>query len=107
MTNDTKEIMGVQCVVARDTVTVKGEVTEVTLDWYAQDRNGDVWYFGEDSKEYEKGAVVSTKGSWEAGVNGPRPGIIMKAQPVAGESYRQEYSKGEAEDMAKVVSLDD
>ncbi len=105
VTSDTKEILGVDCTVVRDTVTVGGELAEDTFDWYAQDKEGNVWYFGEDSKEYEDGKVVSTKGSWEAGVDGAQPGIIMKAEPVVGEKYRQEYDKGNAEDMAEVVSL--
>jgi hypothetical protein len=62
-----------------------------------------VWYFGEDTKEYEEGEVVSTKGSWEAGVDGAKPGIIMQGEPKVGQTYRQEYYKGEAEDMAKVI----
>ena len=91
----------------RDTVTVDDELVEDTYDWYAQDKEGNVWYMGEDSKEYEDGAVVSTEGSWEAGVDGAKPGMIMKGNPQAGDSYRQEYYKGEAEDMAKVISLNE
>jgi hypothetical protein len=64
-----------------------------------------VWYFGEDSKELENGVVVSTEGSWEAGVDGAKPGIVMEAHPAVGDEYRQEYYKGEAEDMAKVLAL--
>ncbi len=102
---DTKVIMGVTCVTVIDTVTIDGKLKEATVDWYAQDKQGNVWYFGEDSKDYENGKVVSTKGSWLAGVNGAYPGYIMKAQPKVGETYRQEYYKGEAEDWANVVSL--
>lgn len=105
ITHATKVILGVTCVEVNDRVTVDGELAEQTLDWYAQDKDGNVWYFGEDTKEYEKGEVVSTKGSWEAGVDGAQPGIIMKANPQVGESYRQEYYKGEAEDMAEITSL--
>jgi hypothetical protein len=105
VSNETKEIVGVECVVVEDTVTIDGEVAEVTLDWYAQDKDGNVWYFGEDSKEYENGKVKSTQGSWEAGVDGAEPGIIMKVRPSVGEEYRQEYYAGEAEDMVKVESL--
>lgn len=101
----TRTVMGVDCVVVRDTVTVDGEVIEDTYDWYAQDDEGNVWYFGEDTKEYENGKVTTTEGSWEGGVDGAQPGIVMKATPVVGESYRQEYLKGEAEDEAKVVAL--
>lgn len=102
---ETKVILGVTCVVVSDTVTVDGTLEEATIDWYAQDEQGNVWYFGEDSKEYENGKVVSTKGSWEAGVNGAQPGIVMEAHPAVGDTYRQEYYKGEAEDMAQVLSL--
>jgi hypothetical protein len=107
VTNETKEILGVRCVVVEDTVTIDGEIAEATYDWYAQDNAGNVWYFGEDSKEYENGEVVSTTGSWEAGVDGALPGIIMKARPVIGEEYRQEYYAGEAEDMARVEGLNE
>jgi hypothetical protein len=105
VTHETRVILGVTCVVVEDTVTVDGNVVEVTLDWYAQDRDGNVWYFGEDSKEYENGVVVSTAGSWEAGVDGAQPGIIMEANPLVGDTYRQEYYAGEAEDWARVLSL--
>jgi hypothetical protein len=103
VTPDTKTILGVTAVVVHDTVTKGGNVKEDTFDWYAQDRQGNVWYLGEDTKEYANGAVVSTKGSWEAGVNGAQPGIIMKARRKAGASYRQEYYKGQAEDFAQVL----
>ncbi len=107
VTDEKREVMGVRCTVVLDTVTIDGEVVEVTHDWYAQDKEGNVWYFGEDSGEYEDGKLVSTAGSWEAGVDGAQPGIVMPAQPVVGEEYRQEYYEGEAEDMAEVVSLDE
>ena len=107
VTSQTKVILGVSCVVVRDTVTVAGEVIEDTYDWFAQDDAGNVWYFGEDTKEYEGGAVVSTEGSWEAGVDGAQPGIVMHGTPPAlGIPYRQEYLACEAEDMAEVVDLD-
>jgi hypothetical protein len=104
VTRDTKTILGITAVVAHDTVTKDGNVKEDTFDWYAQDRQGNVWYLGEDTKEYENGAVVSTKGSWEAGVSGAQPGISMKARPKAGATYRQEYFKGQAEDFAQVLN---
>jgi hypothetical protein len=103
-TNDTKTILGVTCVVVRDQAFVNNVLIEDTYDWYAQDNDGNVWYFGEDTKEFEKGAVVSTEGSWEGGVNGALPGIIMFAKPQVGVWYRQEYSKGEAEDVAQILS---
>lgn len=106
VTNDTKEVLGVTTLVVHDVVSIGGETIEDTYDWYAQDAAGNVWYFGEDTKEYEGGRVVSTEGSWEAGVDGAKPGIVMHATPPAiGSPYRQEYYACEAEDMAEVVSL--
>jgi hypothetical protein len=104
-TNKTHTIMGVPCVEVRDTVKLDGTLKEDTFDWYAQDRDGAVWYFGEDTKEYENGKVSSIEGSWMAGVRGARPGILMPAQPAVGDRYRQEYYKGHAEDLAEVLSL--
>ncbi len=107
VTFDTKVIMGVTCIAVKDTVTLAGKLEEVTTDWYAQDKQGNVWYFGEDSKAYKNGKVVSTKGSWTAGVNSAYPGYVMKAQPTANETYRQEYQKGEAEDWATILNLNE
>ena len=107
VTHDTREVMGVECVVVDDRAWESGKLIEKTYDWFAQDNKGTVWYFGEDTKEYNNGKVTSTKGSWEAGVDGAKPGIIMQAHPKVGQSYRQEYYKGEAEDMAKAISLDE
>jgi hypothetical protein len=104
VTNRTKNILGVRTVVVRDTATEKGEVVEATADWYAQDRKGNVWYFGEDSKTIKNGKVVSTEGSWKAGKHGAEPGIIMKAKPEVGDKYRQEHAKGVAEDRAEILS---
>lgn len=105
VTNQTKDIIGVTCTVVWDRVWLNGTLVEETYDWYAQATNGSVWYFGEDSKEIENGVVVSTEGSWEAGVHGAKPGIVMMGYPAVGEVYRQEYYKGEAEDMAEILSL--
>jgi len=107
VTNKTKQIMEVTTIEVWDRVWLNDQLIEETYDWYAQDKEGNVWYFGEDSKEYDPVTqeVISTEGSWEAGVDGAKPGIIMKANPKIGDSYRQEYYKGEAEDMADVVSL--
>jgi hypothetical protein len=105
VTDETREILGVTCVVVRDTVEVAGEVREDTFDWFAQDVDGNVWYMGEDTKEYEDGKVVSTEGSWEAGVDGALPGIIMPAAPEVGLAYTQEHFAGEAEDKGEIVSL--
>jgi hypothetical protein len=105
VTDQTKTIMGIDSVVVHDIVTEGGEVKEDTLDWYAQDADGNIWYMGEDTKEYENGKVSSTKGSWEAGVDGAQAGIIVPAHPKRGLSYREEYYKREAEDAAEVLSL--
>src|SRR5215207_956767 len=106
VTSQTKKVMGVECVVVDDRAWEGEKLIERTYDWFAQDKEGTVWYFGEDTKEYENGKVTSTKGSWEAGVDGAKPGIIMQSDPKVGESYRQEYYPGEAMDMARVLSLD-
>lgn len=106
VTGDTKTVMGVPCVVVSDVVTSNGDLVEKTVDWYAQDTDGTVWYFGEDTKEYTDGKVSSTHGTWTAGVGGAQPGIVMPAKPRAGMSYRQEYHVGVAEDAAKVLRLD-
>jgi hypothetical protein len=104
---DTRNIMGIDATVVRDRVYLDGELIEDTFDWYAQDTAGNVWYLGEDSKEYEGGEVVSTEGSWEAGQNGAEAGIIMLAEPQVGMTYAQERAPGVAEDMARVLSLDE
>ena len=103
-TNETKTIMGITCVVVRDQEYEDEQLIEDTYDWYAQDKDGNVWYFGEASQEIEDGVVVGTSGSWEAGVNGALPGIIMLANPLPNLWYRQEYLKGEAEDVAQVLN---
>ena len=105
VTHDTKTIMGVKCVVVHDTVKIDGTLLEDTLDWYAQDKQGAVWYFGETTKEFKSGGRVSTEGSWEGGVEGAQPGIIMPANPKPGQPYRQEYLAGVAEDMGQVVAV--
>jgi hypothetical protein len=107
VTDETRNIAGITAVVVHDVVTEGGELVEDTYDWYAQDSAGNVWYLGEDTKEYENGEVVSTAGSWEHGVDGAMAGIIMPAKPRVGLSYRQEYYAGEAEDAARVLSLDE
>lgn len=103
--DETRIVEGVENIIVWDRVWLDGELIEETFDWYAQDKEGNVWYFGEDSKEMENGKVVSTEGSWESGVDGARPGIIMKANPAIGDLYRQEYYEGEAEDMAEVIAF--
>lgn len=103
VTDETKTVLGVTTTVVKDVVKTEGELVELTHDWYAQDRDGNVWYFGEATAEYENGEVVSRSGSWEAGVDGAQPGIIMNAEPRVTDSYLQEYYPGEAEDMYVVV----
>ena len=107
VTDDTKEIAGITATVVHDVVSEDGELVEDTLDWYAQDAAGNIWYLGEDTKEYESGEVVSTEGSWTAGVDGALAGILLPADPEVGMTYRQEYYAGEAEDAAEILSLDE
>jgi len=107
VTDETRTIMGVACVVVRDLVTSNSALVESTVDWFTQDRQGNVWYFGEDTKEYTNGAVSSTQGTWEAGVAGALPGIYMKARPKpGGPAYLQEYRPGVAVDMARILRVD-
>jgi hypothetical protein len=105
VTHETRDVMGVTCVVVRDTEYEGGKLAEDTYDWYAQDKDGNVWYFGEDSKEYDEGKFEGTAGSWESGKDGAYPGIIMLANPMVGMTYRQEYYEGEAEDMGTVIAM--
>lgn len=104
--DERKEILGISATVVRDRVFVGGELVEDTLDWYAQDRTGAVWYLGEAVKDVENGRVVSTAGSFEVGVGGARPGVVMLARPTVGRAYRQEFLQGEAEDMAQILRID-
>ena len=104
---DTREIMGVTTTQVQDIVYVDGEVVEDTIDFYAQDNAGNVWYMGEAVKNYEDGVLVDTDGSWIAGVDGALPGIIMYADPAShiGESYYSEYYIGEAEDAVILLTM--
>jgi len=106
VTSQTKVIMGVTNIVVYDVVKTKdGEMVEETYDWFAHDKDGNVWYFGEDTKEYQGGKVVSTHGSWEAGKDCGIPGVIMWGAPTVGKKYWEEYYKNEAEDEAEVLSI--
>jgi hypothetical protein len=107
VTTRTREILGIDATVVHDKVTEHGELIENTFDWYAQDECGNVWYLGENTKEYENGKVVSTAGSWEAGIDGAQAGVVMPGEPQVGLAYRQEYYEGEAEDRGEIVSLDE
>ena len=102
---DTKVIMGITATVVRDRVFDGCALVEDTLDWYGQDAQGNVWYLGEETAEYEDGEITSTAGSWEAGVDGALPGIVMLADPQAGDIYRQEFYEGEAEDIGEVIAV--
>jgi hypothetical protein len=105
VTTDTKKLAnGITARVVRDTARSKGQIIEDTLDWYAQDADGNVWYLGEQTAEFEKGKIVSRAGSWEAGADGAHPGVMLPAQPQVGQKYRQEYKKGEAEDNGEVLA---
>ncbi len=106
VSTDTKIITGVQCREVHDVVTVNGEVTEDTYDWYAQDKSGNVWYFGEHTKSMKDKNGSTTEGSWKAGEQNACPGIIMWANPQrhAGETYYQEFLPGIAEDQAQVIN---
>jgi hypothetical protein len=105
VTSRTKEILGIQATVVHDVVRETGQIIENTWDWYAQDACGTVWYLGEATKEYENGVVVSTEGSWEAGVDGAQPGVIVAADPAVGMTYRQEFYAGQAEDQAEILGV--
>jgi hypothetical protein len=105
VTHRTKTILGVTTTAVSDRLYIRGKLEEVTTDWYTQDLRGNVWYFGEDTKELDSnGRVKSTEGTWQAGVNGAKPGIYMPAHPRVGQSGRQEFYKGHAEDHFKVVA---
>jgi hypothetical protein len=99
-------IQGVPCISVEDLLYLGGHLEERTTDWYSQDRQGNVWYFGEDTAELdEHGKVVNTEGTWRAGRNGAKPGIYLPGHPTVGQTGRQEYLKGHAEDHFEVVSL--
>lgn len=103
---DKKTILGIECTTVHDVASANGETLEDTLDWYAQDKKGNVWYMGEDTTEYANGKPVTNEGSWEAGVNGAQPGILIEGAPKVGDKYRQEYLACEAEDFGEVLALD-
>jgi hypothetical protein len=106
VTQKTKDILGVAATVVRDTLTQKGKVVEGTWDWYAQDKQGNVWYLGERTREYNSaGQVISKSGSWQTGVKGARPGIFMPAHPKIGAGGYQEYWPGQALDKYRIMSL--
>ena len=106
VTRETVVIDGAPCVAVRDRLSIRGRLAERTTDWYTQDDRGNVWYFGEDTAELDRqGRVTSTEGTWKAGVDGARPGIFMPARPRVGQSFRQEFYKGHAEDHFRVIGV--
>ena len=102
---ETRRVMGIDAVVVRDQAFVAGELAEDTLDFFTQDGDGNVWYLGEETAEYEDGVVTTTAGSFQAGVDGALPGLIMPGAPEVGAAYRQEYYLGEAEDMGEILAV--
>jgi hypothetical protein len=106
VTHSTKVIRGVRCTAVSDRLYEHGHLAERTTDWYAQDARGTVWYFGEDTAELNAaGKVTSRDGTWRAGVHGAQAGIFMPAQPKVGQSFRQEYLEGHADDHFAVIKL--
>jgi hypothetical protein len=105
VTRDTKVIDGVRCRVVFDRLWLDGKLSERTFDYYAQDDDGNVWYFGEDTVSLDdQGHLTDTSGSFRSGVDGAQPGVFMQAHPQIGRRFRQEWLKGEAEDQFKVLS---
>lgn len=104
VTDETKEILGIECVVVSDTVTLDGVLIEDTLDYFAADEDGNIWYFGELVQNFEDGELVNLDGSFTAGVDGAKPGIVMPGAPIVGSTHRLEFYLGEAEDLATVLS---
>ena len=106
VTDETKMILGVANTVVVDKLFVGGRLEEIAHDWYSQDREGNVWYFGETIKEFDRnGNQIPAKGAWQAGVDGARPGIVMPAQPKVGDLFRPEYYRGTAEDRYQILNL--
>ena len=106
VTRRTTTIAGAPCAAVSDRLYLRGRLAERTTDWYTQDSRGNVWYSGEQTAELDRrGRVTSTEGSWQAGVDGARPGIFMPAQPRVGESFRQEFLRDHAEDHFRIIGL--
>jgi hypothetical protein len=105
VTNRTKMLGGIEARVVHDRVSRNGETLENTYDWYAQDAQGNLWYLGEDTAEYENGKLKTKEGSWAYGVDGAQPGVIVPAHPKQGTKYREEYYAGHAEDAAEVLNV--
>jgi hypothetical protein len=107
VTDQTRKVAdGVTTRVVHDVVSEEGKPVEVTDDWYAQDADGNVWYFGEDTAEIKPNGERDTSGSFEAGAKGADAGVAMLAHPTDGQTYREEYYKGHAEDRSRILALD-
>jgi hypothetical protein len=105
VTHRTTKVDDVSCIVVQDRLYLNGHLGERTTEWYSQDKQGNVWYFGEDTAELDKtGHITTTSGTWRAGVNGAMPGIYMYATPRVGWSAREEFDKGQAQDQFQVLS---
>ncbi len=104
VTHTTIMIAGIRATVVRDISTHAGRVLERTFDWFAQDKQGNVWYLGEDTRAFGPNGSVSTEGSWKTGVHGAVPGIVMEADPHVADGYRQEFYRGHAEDQAWILT---
>ena len=106
VTHRTKDVLGVPTTVVDDRAYLDGRLEEISRDWYAQDRQGNVWYFGETIKEFDpQGHSIKAKGAWQAGVGGARPGIVMPGRPKVGDTFRPEYDRGNAEDVYRILDL--
>ncbi|MDZ4747555.1 MAG: hypothetical protein SH808_03655 [Saprospiraceae bacterium] len=105
--NITRTVQGIECLVVNFKAYLNGHLIEEADDWYAQDKDGHVWYFGEDVNNYNPdGTIKDHSGSWEAGIDGAKAGIIMQANPLIGTTYREEYYFNEAEDEAEIMATD-
>lgn len=103
VTSQVATIGGVDCAVVEDRLYLNGALEERTTDWYSQDARGTVWYFGEQTAELDRrGHVTTTEGSWQAGVDGARPGVFMPAHPRVGMAFQQEFARGVAADHFRV-----
>jgi hypothetical protein len=105
VTNRTKTLDGIEARVVHDLVSRNGETLEDTYDWYAQDSDGNLWYLGENTAEYENGKLKTKEGSWAYGVDGAQAGVVVPANPKQGMTYREEYYAGHAEDAAEVLNV--
>jgi hypothetical protein len=104
VTSRTKVLEGITATAVSDVARHNGKLLEKTTDWFAQDKQGNVWYLGEDTAAYLPNGQIDRSGSWQAGVHDGEPGIIMLAHPQVPDAYRQEFLRGQAEDAAWIVN---